>query len=97
MKLLALTVLLVTVCSLEGGPLVRRHTEESGLWGMFSDSFRVVTNYTKGIIENTSSGNLPHGAENFFETLTSLFRDTDTDMLNFFNRFMGSKPEPTAK
>ncbi|XP_043860493.1 apolipoprotein A-II [Dromiciops gliroides] len=66
MKLLTLTVVLLTICHLEGA-LVRREAEEAPGEGLFTEYFQKLANIGKEVVENVKAPEVKSQVQAYFE------------------------------
>ncbi|KAF6073911.1 apolipoprotein A2 [Phyllostomus discolor] len=103
MKLLALTALLLTVCSLEGA-LVRRQAEESSVPSLFSQYFQTMTEYGKELAGKVSGQQLQAQARGYLEetqkSLEPLVDKAQSDLMRLLDYFVTfaaqADAQPTA-
>ncbi|XP_016049930.1 apolipoprotein A-II [Erinaceus europaeus] len=95
MKLIAVTVLLLTICSFESeGALVRRQRQaeepETGLQKLFSQYLQTLTSYSKQLVDKVPE--FQTQAKNYLsktqEHLAPLVTEAKTELLNIFNSFI---------
>ncbi|XP_027710598.1 apolipoprotein A-II [Vombatus ursinus] len=93
MKLLALTVLILTICHLEGA-LVRRQAEESLTANILSWSFQKLTDIGKHITEKLKAPEMQSQVQAYFEKsqeqVTPLAKKAFTETMTFFSSLVES-------
>ncbi|XP_020827748.1 apolipoprotein A-II [Phascolarctos cinereus] len=93
MKLLALTVLILTICHLEGA-LVRRQAEEPLTENVFSQYFQKLTDVIKEISDKVKAPEVHSQVQAYFEKsqeqVVPLAKKAFTDTMTFFSSLVES-------
>ncbi|XP_072500113.1 apolipoprotein A-II isoform X2 [Notamacropus eugenii] len=89
MKLLTVTVLILTICHMEGA-LVRRQAEESEVFkNVFYEYFQKLTDFTKNLAANVKTPEVKSQVQAYLEKsqeqVMPLARKALTDTMTFFS------------
>ncbi|XP_007485040.1 apolipoprotein A-II [Monodelphis domestica] len=100
MKLLALTVLLLTICSLEGA-LVRREAQDQGVQSIFSQYFQKLTDIGKDLAEKVKAPEVQTQVQQYFkksqDQVIPLAQKALTDTMSFFSSLVEAGKKDASK
>ncbi|XP_068952650.1 apolipoprotein A-II [Petaurus breviceps papuanus] len=93
MKLLTVTMLILTICQLEGA-LVRREAEEAAAASLFSQYFQRLDDFRKDLVEKATVPEVQSQVQAYFEKsqeqVIPLAKKAFTDMMTFFSSLVES-------
>ncbi|XP_036621958.1 apolipoprotein A-II [Trichosurus vulpecula] len=100
MKLLTVTVLILTICHLEGA-LVRRQAEQPRAVGILSEYYQKLADFGKDLVEKAKTPEVQSQVQAYFEKsqeqVIPLAKKAFTDTMTFFSSLVEAGKKATSQ